>query len=152
MSVCHSRSCALWPDDLSSSRSSYRTSATWTAWLRSRSTRNRKASAASNWAVRNNTWKYRKGCWLARKWDSPVRRQTGRTFSIPKHFREFCQPWSCGQVPHGSRDCSQVVLPASVNYHPSVTSVRNMKDLFGAWGEKNTNGCNNSIKWLLSYS
>ena len=56
---------------MSSSRSSYRTRATCTLWLRRRSTRNRKATAASNWAVRNSTWKYRKGCWLAEKWDSP---------------------------------------------------------------------------------
>lgn len=31
--------------------------------------------AASNWAVRNSTWKYRNGCWLAEKWDSPTREE-----------------------------------------------------------------------------
>lgn len=53
----YSQSCALCPEDFRSSFSSKRTKATWTAWQRRRSVRKRKAMAASNWAVRNNTWK-----------------------------------------------------------------------------------------------
>ena len=53
----YSRSWALCPEDFKSSLSSKSTSATWTAWQRSRSMRKRKAMAASNCAVRNSTWK-----------------------------------------------------------------------------------------------
>ena len=53
----YSRSWALCPEDFKSSFSSKSTSATWTAWQRSRSIRKRKAMAASNCAVRNSTWK-----------------------------------------------------------------------------------------------
>lgn len=155
--VFHSHSCALWPDDFNSSCNSYRTSATWTAWLRSRSTRNKKASAASNWAVRNKTWKYRKGCCLAKKWDSPVRRQR-RTFIIKKKSHVILKSQkslSCAwcqrrQVPHLSQDYFPVIL--LMKYHPSLTSVRNMEDLLGASRKKKHEFKHNSIKWLLSHT
>lgn len=49
----------------------YNVIATCTAWHRRCSILARKSMAASNWAVRNNTWKYKNGCWYALKWDSP---------------------------------------------------------------------------------